>query len=145
MTRLARFQTHDKDVTVVNLDHHLSSGGQLKMTLDGVETSLTQAQALQLIGVLQSFVSTGKVHIYNNGLTGFNEGDLINIALCREDLSWETIGPYHVTEHNRREAERLGEDLMDELAKQKPRPVVIAMVVPCAALSNPRTGIFDNG
>lgn len=101
--------------------------------------SVDREGALRLAGALQLFASTGRVFQPNNGLHGWNSGDRIGVALMDAGLEWRTLGPYFVAPRvglsearHFAEARRLGEDLLFELEAQKPRPVVIAQVVPWA-------------
>jgi hypothetical protein len=105
---------------------------------------LTQMQALQLLGVLQTFVSTGRVAINDDGLMGFNEGDSIKVALCRADGSWETLGPFKLSSKGY-EHLIFGQDVFEELSNQKPRPVVTALIVPDLPVVEASFGVLDNG
>lgn len=99
---------------------------------------VNQRDARILGNVLQLFANFGRVCLRDDGLVGWNTGDLVDILLCRADMSWERRGPYRLkAPHNPSdpsgmfsEALGLARDLLDELEAQKPRPVVMAQIVP---------------
>lgn len=112
----------------------------LTIRIEEGEITLGREAAMKLTGMLQLFYNEGVVDTRNNGTRGFGAGSYLELAMLRSNLSWEKQGiyvvcPTHIKSSSGEylhdvEAERLGRDIMYELEKQGPTPVLAVYIVP---------------
>lgn len=125
----------DTTLVLVDAPHWHEPREVLRMKVGGTEVELGRESARSLAEHLLVFANTGRVSVHHlgGGLHGWNAGDLVGLRLVRADLTSEVIGPYMAVEFNSPGgtpgARDLAADLLDELAAQKPIPVVAAHVV----------------